>query len=110
MGAKILIYDNQSAYFELLKANFSNEYEFILFNSNNPESVDLECDMIFFFVYDEVELLDFVKLYREDIPVAIALSDIATSVNFKIQGNIHYLNLNKFKNEILTDISLLLKR
>lgn len=109
MGTKILIYDNQYAYFELLKTTFLHEYQFVLSKAGELESADLEVDMIMFLVYDELELLDFVKLYKEDVPVILGLSGVNKPNNFTMHGNIHYLNLNKLKNEIINDITLLLE-
>ena len=109
MGTKILVYDNQYAYFELLKTTFLCEYQFVLSESGKLESVDLEVDMIVFLLYDEIELLDFIKLYRQDIPIILGLSRMNMPNNFATRGNIHYLNLNKLKNEIINDITAQLK-
>lgn len=110
MRTKILVYDNQLAYYELLRAAFLNNYNFIIANLNKIESAINEVDMMFFFVYDEIELIDFVKIYREDIPVILGLSGDKIRENLLTQGNIHYLNLNKLKNELIDDISLILNQ
>lgn len=108
-GANILVYDNQQAYFELLKSNFSQTHQFNLFNSGQIESAVSEYDMLFFFIYDELELLDFIKLYRNDIPVVLGHWALNHVEVFEEQGNIHYLHLNKLKGEIISDVELLLK-
>ena len=109
MEKKILVYDNQSAYFELLKEIFLNSYEFVLINSNSRLKVDLEYDMVLFFVYDEIELLDFIKLYIEEIPFVLGISNNAAAKNFTDYGNIQFLNLLKLKDELISDISRLLE-
>lgn len=109
MGTKILVYDNQHAYFGLLKTAFLHKYQFVLSEVGKLESADSEVDMIVFLLYDEIELLDFVKLYRQDMPVILGLSGMNKPNNFATHGNIHYLNLNKLKNEIINDITMLLE-
>ena len=60
--------------------------------------------MIIFFIYDELELLDFVRLYNKSIPVVLGLSQMDKENDLKIQCNIHYLHLNKLKNEIIENV------
>jgi hypothetical protein len=107
---KILVYDNQQAYYELLRSGFSENAVFSLFNGLNFELADKEYNMIVFFIYDELELLDFIKLYQENIPIVLGLSLMNKYSNFIAQGNIHYLHLDKLKNEIIEDVGKLLKQ
>lgn len=110
VGVKILVYDNQQAYYELLKANFNQEYDFVLFGSGGFKEVDSECCMVLFFVNDEIELLDFARLYVEEIPFVLALSGKDKPIGFTMNGNIQYLNLDKLKNELLSDVAMLLEK
>jgi hypothetical protein len=109
VGTTILVYDNQLAYFEILKASFSKGYKFIPASLNHTENTVGEIDMILFFVYDEIELIDFVKVYREDIPIVLGLSGVERDQDFPANGNIHYLNLNNLKDEIIEDVSRMIK-
>ncbi len=109
LASKILVYDNQQAYFKLLKHNFSKTYQFILWNPLQYERPESEFGMLMFFVYDDLELLDFVKLYRKGIPAVIGFSASNKAVDYYDDGNIHYLHLNRLKNEIIADMENLLK-
>lgn len=108
MKRKILVYDNQSAYFQLLSEIFIDRYEFIQITSGSVLSVDLDCFMVCFFVYDEIELLDFIKLYTKDVPFIVGISNNDAAKNFMNHGNIQFLNLLKLRDELIEDISLLL--
>lgn len=110
MGVKILVYDNQLAYFELLKTYFTGGHQFVLINSNTIERAGLEYDMVLFFVYDEIELLDLAKIHSEEVPYVLGLSGKNMPVGHIAQGNIQYLNVDKLKNELLADIKILLDK
>jgi hypothetical protein len=107
---KILIYDNQFAYYELIKTSFPQGYEFHLFNAEENNSVDTEYDMLMFFLHDELEMLRFMKLYKQDIPVMLGLSSMNKVNDIMTEGNIYYLHLDKFKEEIVEDIKKLLQK
>jgi hypothetical protein len=110
VGMKILVYDNQLAYFKLLKTNFNRSYNFILFDSNRMKEVDSEYGMVLFFVNDEIELLDFARLYREEIHLVLAISGRNRPIDFTMKGNIQYLNLDKLKDELISDVTMLLEK
>jgi len=107
---KILIYDSQFAYYELIKSNFSEKNEFILYNPENSELFDKEYDMLMFFLYDELELLSFMKLYKDSVPVLLGLSQMNKVNDSKLEGNIYYLHLDKLKNEIINDVQNILDK
>ncbi|MHA3787399.1 hypothetical protein ACX0HA_04250 [Flavobacterium hauense] len=106
---KILVYDNQNAYYELLKNSITEEYEFISASTVGFEFADSECDMVLFFLYDEIELLDFVKLYNENIPFVLGIANEETAKDIVTEGNIQFLNLNNLKDELLADVKVILK-
>jgi hypothetical protein len=109
VNKKILVYDNQSAYFELLKTTFLDNFEFTLTGFDVVENAESEYDMILFFVYDEIEFLDFVKCFTEDVPFGLGLSGKNMPLESLVSGNIQYLNLDKLKNELMADVENLLK-
>lgn len=109
MGKKILVYDNQKAYYELLESEMSEGFEFISINSASAEFIHSEYDMVLFFLYDEIELLDFIKLYNEKLPFVLGVSNEETAKSIVTDGNIQFLNLNKFREELLADVKILLE-
>jgi len=110
VGKKILVYDNQSAYFELLKTSFPENFQFILTGFDDLENAGLEYDMVLFFVYDEIELLDFGKCYTENVPFVLGLSAKNMPDEPMNNSNIQYLNLDKLKDELVTDVEFFLKQ
>lgn len=106
----VLVYDNQMAYYELLRTNFSGKHNIMYYPFLNGKSPDYVCEVIIFFLHDELELLDFVKLYNKDIPVILGIGGEAKFEGFTSEGNIYYLHLDKLKQEILEDVILLLQR
>ena len=110
VGVKILVYDNQLAYFKLLKTNLSGSYTFTLSDLNSVKGFDSEYNMVLFFVNDEIELLDFARLYRGEIPFMLAISGRDKPIDFAMKGNIQYLNLDKLKNELIYDVAMFLEK
>jgi hypothetical protein len=68
--------------------------------------------MIIFFINDQLELPDYVKLYRNDIPIIFGLAGKAgfKEKNHAHDGNIHFLNLDMPKNNILKHINKTLNK
>jgi len=101
MKKKILVYDNQLGYYDLLKRTIKNGFEFSLFDENyhflNSE------DIVIFFLYDELELLDLVKLYREDVPFIVGCSKTHQHC-LSGKENIYTINLGQTKDEIIKSL------
>lgn len=106
----VLVYDNQMAYYELLRTNFSGSHKIMYYSLLISKSSDYVCDVMIFFLHDELEMLDFVKLYNKDIPVILGIGGAAKFEGVSAEGNIYYLHLDKLKEEILEDVALLLQR
>ncbi|ALM49746.1 hypothetical protein AMR72_13045 [Flavobacterium psychrophilum] len=106
----VLVYDNQMAYYELLRNNFSGSHNIMHYPLLNSKSSDYVCDVMIFFLHDELEILDFVKLYNKDIPVILGIGGAAKFESVTAERNIYYLHLDKLKEEILEDVALLLQR
>jgi hypothetical protein len=66
MMMKVLVYDNQVGYFSLLTDTLSEGYDFLLYNKR--ANYDDRYDAVIFFLHDDLELLDMVKLYNPEIP------------------------------------------
>lgn len=64
---KISIYDNQSGYFEFIKENLSDKYQLEHINHNNFSEKGVETsNALLFFLSDELEMIDFVKLKQPE--------------------------------------------
>jgi len=106
----VMVYDNQLAYYKLLMANFSDRYNFVLYNPSTTQVVENTYSVLMFFLYDEMELLDFIKLYNKNTPAVFATSHKDEEESFNSEGNIYYLHLDKLKDEIIEEAGILLKR
>ena len=107
MKKKILVYDNQLGYYNLLKDSFKKGYTFLLYGKEYNVYSKNE-DAIVFFLDDNIELLDLIKLYREDIPFIIGCSHTdAHCLNDK--ENIYNVSLMQTKDSIIMQLSKLLE-
>ena len=106
----VLVYDNQRAYYQLLVTHLSGEYNFVLYSSLIDVAANFRWNAMIFFLYDEMELPDFVKLYNKDVPVVFGIDREAKKDTIVIEGNIYYLHLNKLKEDIIEEASLVLDK
>lgn len=99
MSMNILVYDNQVGYYQLLRDTMAREMNVSRF-SGSKSCRDYQ--VLVFFMTDEMELLDFMKLYKQNIPVIFASSgDVSKSLDtLNKEGNIYYLNLSQHKENI----------
>ena len=104
MNTNVLVYDSQDGYFELLKKTF----RYCNFTHYRGEETTLvqNFEMIIFFLNDRLELPDYVKLYRHNIPIIFGLASKATFRGGRERkGNVYFLNLDMPKNYILKFIN-----
>lgn len=106
MKKKILVYDNQLGYYNLLKDNFKKGYTFSLFNEDYSVYNKNE-DAIVFFLDDDIELIDLIKLYRDDIPFIVGCSHAdAHCLNGK--ENIYNVSLMQTKDKLIKQLGKIL--
>jgi len=70
MKKKVLVYDNQMGYYQLLNETLkSGSYDFQLFHngSHNKDGYDA----VVFFLHDDIEFLDLAKLYNPQTPFVL---------------------------------------
>ncbi len=72
MKKRVLVYDNQLGYYELMTQVVDYGYDFFLFNKKI--SIKDAYDAVVFFLHDDLELLDMVKLYDPQIPFILGTS------------------------------------
>jgi hypothetical protein len=96
---KILVYDNQHYFTRLLKDKFGKKYDFVILKKIKEKEelnlIEKEFCFVFFVIYSDIDLYDFIRIYTEGIPVIVA------SDNIKIFKKMSWLN-----NVLLFDISL----
>jgi len=106
MKKRILVYDNQLGYYNLLKESFKKGYTFILF-SNDYSVYGKNEDAIIFFLDDDIELIDLIKLYRDDIPFIIGCSH-ADAHCLTGKENIYNVGLMQTKDKIIKQLGKIL--
>ncbi|NDJ00131.1 hypothetical protein GWA97_13660 [Flavobacterium sp. LaA7.5] len=95
---KIWIYDNQLGYFDLLKNNMPKDYQLKHFSVNNCDEEDSEdkADSLIFFLNDELELIDYMKLQRLGMKTILCSPTKGGAILEKEVDFIHIdINLNK---------------
>jgi len=74
----------------------SGSYDFQLFNNGNEQE---NYDAVVFFLHDEIEFIDLVKLYRPQTPFVLG----SAKINSKVPGektNMFTIDLNQTKDGI----------
>lgn len=73
---KIFVYDNQHYFGRFLKYKFGKKYDLEIFKNLNEQedftAFDKEYSFVFFVIYADSDLYDFLKIYTTDIPMIVA--------------------------------------
>ncbi len=102
---KIWIYDNQFGYFDLLKNNTPADYQLKHFNVNNCNQEDTanRADSLVFFLNDELELLDYLKLQRPGMKT-ILCSPLESGAILQKDGDFIHIDVNLNKDDLINSI------
>ncbi|KAF2510284.1 hypothetical protein E0W72_07310 [Flavobacterium arcticum] len=102
---KIWIYDNQLGYFDLLKNNTPQNCQLQHFNVNNCSEEDSKdgADSLVFFLNDELELLDYMKLQRPGMKT-ILCSPLESGAILQRDGDFIHIDVNLNKNDLVNSI------
>lgn len=101
----VWVYDNQLGYYNALQAKETENFCFIHISMEQEEKKRIinEDDFLVFFLSDDIELMDFIKLYKTNM-TAVFCSPYKTVVQKKAERspNFHYVDIN-LKKELLTE-------
>ncbi len=102
---KIWIYDNQLGYFDLLKNNMPPDYQLQHFNVNNCSIEDSKgkADSLVFFLNDELELLDYMKLQHPGMKT-ILCSPLESGAILQRDGDFIHIDVNLNKDDLVSSI------
>ncbi|MFW0739986.1 hypothetical protein [Flavobacterium sp. T12S277] len=102
---KGLIYDSQKYFSRFLKHEFQEDYSFDAYcNFKYFDKVLDKYSVIVFVIYSEKELLDFLKVYRKEIPLIIcSFNNGILSELGKIE-EVLLLDTSKLKPEIINEL------
>lgn len=97
MKKKVLVYDNQLGYHSLLKDTVKQGYDFLLFDKK--ENHNEHYDAVVFFLHDDLELIDMVRLYDPEIPFILGTSK--KNVDFlEDNGIVYTIDISRTKDKI----------
>lgn len=99
MKKKVLVYDNQLGYYQLLNETLkSGSYDFQLFD-NTENDYKNRYDAVVFFLHDDIELLDMAKLYNPQTPFVLGMSKNSKD-GTSAKENMFTVDLNQTRNGI----------
>jgi hypothetical protein len=106
---KILVYDNQHCLAIFLKYKFGKNYDFVNFKKIKEKEEDnlseKEFWFVFFVIYSEIDLYDFVRIYNKGIPVIVASYNIEILKKMSHLNNVLLFDISLKKNEITDNFS-----
>ncbi|MFW0739975.1 hypothetical protein [Flavobacterium sp. T12S277] len=102
---KGLIYDSQKYFSRFLKYEFKEDYSFDTYcNFKYFDKVLDKYSVIIFVIYSEEELLDFIKVYRKEIPLIICSFNNKILVELGKIDEVLLLDTSKLRAEIVTEL------
>jgi len=108
---KVLVYDNQDGYFEFLKDVIADKNLEGLQCVKHAHSPQADCEVLFFFLQSDFELLDFLKLYREDMQVVFGCCTTKQHSGRDLTGqdtNMYFLDLSCHRQQLASEVTQLL--
>ncbi|SFQ77870.1 hypothetical protein [Flavobacterium akiainvivens] len=96
MKKKVLVYDSEVGYYNLLKNNIKDGFEFDICNGcANSKGFDA----VAFFMHDKIEALDIARLYSNDKPFILAADNGHAGI--KQEENMYVINTSLPHDDIL---------
>ncbi|TRW25382.1 hypothetical protein FMM05_08755 [Flavobacterium zepuense] len=107
MDIDVLVYDNQLGYYNLLNEEIINTFSFTLYDENKYNE-SYKYDVVVFFLSDEIELIDLLRLYEKSTPFIFA-SDKLKGTLLPIRENCYWVDLNYTRDVLLKELEAILK-
>lgn len=107
---KILLYDSQHCFAHFLKYKFGKTFDFVTLKKKKEEFNLIEKDFcfIFFVIYSDMDIYDFMQIYVKDIPIIVASDNIEVLKKMSRLNNVLLLDISLKKNEIAGNIKNLI--
>jgi hypothetical protein len=102
MNIKVLVYDNELGYYQMLRESIKDGVDFIL---HSIKSNLKEYDAIVFFLSSAIEAIDLAKLHRDDMPFVLAANNGHNFVQYR--DNTCIVNLAQTRDEIIYEFKIL---
>lgn len=105
---KILVYDNQHYLARFLKLRFDKKYDFVVYNKFREKdefnSIEDEFSFVFFVIYSDTDLYDFIRIYAKGIPVIVASHNKEILSKMNQVGDLLVFDASLKKNEMADNI------
>lgn len=95
----INVYDNQKGYCQMLEDIAPNGIKFKCIGMNSPAPAP-KGSLVIFFLSDEIEFMDFVKLYNPEINLILCGNGNVSSSITKL-ANIKYVDINLTREDLI---------
>jgi hypothetical protein len=96
MKKKVLVYDNEVGYYNLLVNSIKEGFEFTLYSGQGSGA---GFDVIMFFLHDKIEALDIARLYDASKPFILAADN--SHAGIRHDSNMYVLNLSLPQDDIM---------
>lgn len=110
METRVLVYDSQQGYYNLVRDTLQSKFTF--YNYTGKMGAVPDFDVLLFFLHEEIELIDYMKLLRQDLKTIFCYDATAGAVHkdYTEEGNVTYVNLHLHKNILIKCINDALKK
>lgn len=108
MKKEVLVYDNQTGYYDMLKSKLKEGFEFILF-TRGMKRMASEFDAVLFFLHEEMELMDLMTMYRNKVPLILGLSKSYDAAG-DMGENVYPLNLQQTQKGIIESLKAIFNK
>lgn len=103
---KLLVYDNQRYFSRLLNYEFKEDFDFDVCRNFDYFKSDVleDYSLIIFVIYLEEELFDFMKVYKNGIPLIVCTFNNKILKNMQKIDDIILLDTSRLRSELITDM------
>lgn len=109
---KIVVYDNHHYFSRFLKSTFGKEYEFVIFKKFTPKAefniIKKNFSFVFFIIYSDADLYDFIKVYGKGVSIIVASFDIEILKKLSFLEDVILFDISLPKATLINQISNLL--
>lgn len=108
---QVVVYDNQHGFSRFLKKEFGKEIDFKVYKKldriSNFDTVKSDYSFIFFVIYSENDLFDFIKINEKGLPIVVC--GFKTKFNvFDHNSEVRFIDTSKPKKELVSDFQFFL--
>ncbi|MDW8850696.1 hypothetical protein SD960_11370 [Flavobacterium sp. MMLR14_040] len=112
MTKKMFVYDSQHGFSRFINKEFGKDFQFEILKKITDDTVLLNMKehylLIFFVVYSEKDLFDFLKIYNQDVPIAVCSFKKEILDKFNFNNDFMLLDISALKSEWINKVRMVL--